>query len=112
MLGIAYYRWVIVIQDQVFLGTKVYLWIPELLINGGGNPGGFPGSNITTHNTNVQITRPDGTWSDTIRSLFVYGTGGARFWVNLSRGGTPAQRGFIIGSTIVAESVGHIIKTW
>ena len=37
-------------------------------------------------------------------------TGGARFWVNLSRGGSPAQRFFIIGSTLFADGAGRAIQ--
>lgn len=83
----------------------------------GGNPGGNPGGNsggnpegFGSYNTNRQIVHDDGNWSNTIRNLFVYGTGGARFWVNLSRGGTPTQRLFIIGTTIVTDGVGRIIQ--
>jgi len=41
---------------------------------GGGFPPGIPG----THHTNVQIIHDDGSWSSGIRSLFIYGSGGAR----------------------------------
>ena len=83
----------------------------------GGNPGGNPGGNsggnpegFGSYNTNRQIVHDDGNWSNTIRNLFVYGTGGARFLVNLSRGGTPTQRLFIIGTTLVTDGVGRIIQ--
>lgn len=52
----------------------------------------------------------DGSWSNTLRSLFVYGTGGARFWVNLSRSGTPTQIFVIIGSTLMAYGLSRAIQ--
>jgi hypothetical protein len=47
--------------------------------NMGGSPGGFPGGPNTSHNKNIKIIHDDGNWSNTIRSIFVYGTGGLRF---------------------------------
>lgn len=72
---------------------------------GGGFPPGIPG----THHTNVQIIHDDGSWSSGIRSLFIYGSGGARMWMNVTRGGTPSQQFFIVGTTILAESVSRLI---
>jgi hypothetical protein len=80
--------------------------------NLGGNPGGFPGGPeiIHTHNTNVQIIHDDGSWSNTIRSLFIYSTGGLRFWANLSRGGSPTQRIFIIGTTVLGYQLSRVLQ--
>ena len=79
--------------------------------NMGGNPGGgFPQGPITTHNTNTQIIHDDGTWSNTIKSLFVYGTGGLRYWANMSRGGTPSQKLFIIGTTVGGDLLSRAIQ--
>lgn len=52
--------------------------------NIGGNPlpGGSNGGPTLTHHTHVQIVRDDGSWSTTIRSLFIYGTGGLRLYAN------------------------------
>ncbi len=47
-----------------------------------------------TSTTNTTIIHDDGSWSNTIRSLFIYGTGIYR--IHLVRGGTPGQRVFII----------------
>lgn len=76
---------------------------------GGGEGGGFPPGLPGTHHTNVQIIHNDGSWGSGIRSLFIYGSGGARIWMNVTRGGTPAQQIFIVGSTIFAEGVSRLI---
>ena len=81
--------------------------------NTGGNPGGSPQGNhwgSTSHRTDVKIIPDDGSWSSAIRNLFIYGTGGARMWMNLTRGGTPSQRLFIITSTILAEGASKILQ--
>jgi hypothetical protein len=78
----------------------------------GGNPGGFPQGNpgpFTTHSTNVNIIHNDGSWSSAIRNLFIYGSGGARLWMSLSRGGTPTQRFFIMSSTILADAASKVL---
>jgi hypothetical protein len=43
----------------------------------GGKPSGFEGFN-TNYTTNRKIIQDEGSWSNAIRSLFVYGTGSAR----------------------------------
>src|ERR1700710_2693355 len=45
-------------------------------------------NNSTNHTTNVQITHNDGSWSNGIRSLFIYGAGALRISM-LKNGGTP-----------------------
>ena len=75
----------------------------------GGKPSGFEGFN-TNYTTNRQIIHDDGSWSNAIRSLFVYGTGSARIWYSLSRGGSPLQRSFIIGSTIAANGFSRLLQ--
>lgn len=72
---------------------------------GGGFPPGIPG----THHTNTQIIHDDGSWSNGIRNLFIYGTGGYRMIMNARRGGTPAQQLFIISTTILAESTSRVL---
>lgn len=81
----------------------------------GGNPQGSRcssgfGAFNTNYTTNRQIVHDDGSWSNAIRSLFVYGTGGARFWFNFSRGGSPVQRFFIIGSTLAAYGFSRLLQ--
>lgn len=86
---------------------------------GSGYPGsGYPGSgypnnpaaNPGAYSTHVTIIHNDGSWSNAIRSLFVYGTGGLRMWLNVSRGGTPGGRAFVIGTTIAADSVTRVLQ--
>lgn len=63
-------------------------------------------SNVT-HTTNTQIIHDDGSWSNAIRSLFIYGSGGYRLY--LSRGGTPGSRFVITGGTILADNISRVI---
>jgi hypothetical protein len=72
---------------------------------GGGFPPGVPGP----HHTTVQIIHDDGSWSNGIRNLFIYGSGGARLIMNVRRGGSPAQQFFIISSTFIAEGASRIL---
>ena len=69
-----------------FPGNTEFPGNSDFLNNTGGNPQGSPGGNSsglgafnTNNTTNRQIIHDDGSWSNTIRSLFAYGTGGARF---------------------------------
>jgi len=52
--------------------------------------------------TQTQIIHSSDGWSSEIKSLFIYWTGAVRY--NLVRGGTPAQRGFVLASTVIAET--------
>lgn len=58
----------------------------------------------TTTTTHVQILHDDGTWSNTIKSIFIYGTGALRISL-LRGGGTPASRAFVIATTIGADTI-------
>ena len=84
--------------------------IPE---NGGSNPGGLPGGSSNSgpfggYHTNRQIVHEDGSWSDTIRSIFIYGTGAIRF--HLLRNGPPSQRIFILGGALIADGTSRFIQ--
>lgn len=63
-------------------------------------------SNSTSHNTTVGIDRNNGgvSW----REAFIYGSGVLRLSL-LRAGGTPGQRAFIVGSTIVSEAASKAI---
>jgi hypothetical protein len=77
----------------------------------GGNPGGLPGGNpepFGNYNTNRQIINDDGSWSNTIRTLFIYGTGAVR--LHLLRNGPPTQRFIVIGGALIADGVGRVIQ--
>jgi hypothetical protein len=60
-----------------------------------------------SQNVNTQIIHDDGSWSNAIRSLFIYGSGGYRLY--LARSGTPGSRFVIAGGTILADNVSRII---
>lgn len=62
-----------------------------------------------TNTTTTTIIHDDGSWSNAIRTLFIYGTGGYR--LNLLRGGgTPSSRAFVIGSTIAGDALAKVIN--
>ncbi len=63
-------------------------------------------SNVT-QNTNTQIIHDDGSWSNAIRSLFIYGSGGYRLY--LTRGGSPGSRFAITGGTLLADNISRVI---
>lgn len=61
----------------------------------------------TSHNTDVRVIHDDGSWANSIKSLFIFGTGALR--LHLARGGTPASRTFIIASTIATDALSKFI---
>lgn len=65
--------------------------------------------NVNSHTTTVQVIHDDGSWSNGIRSLFIYGTGALRISL-LKGGGTPAAKGFIIATTVGTDAVTKIIS--
>jgi len=77
----------------------------------GGNPGGLPGGTegFGSYNTERRIIHNDGSWSNTIRNVFIYGSGGMRLWLT-RQGGTPVQRFIVIAGTLVADGVGRGIQ--
>ena len=105
-----YYNGDSVLQMSHNTGTGSSLPGNSGIPNSGGNPGGQPGNTegFGGYNTNRQIINDDGNWSNTIRNLFIYGTGGLRFL--LTRNGPPSQRIFIIGGTLVVDSLGRIVQ--
>jgi hypothetical protein len=59
-------------------------------------------SGNNSSNTTTQVIHNDGSISNSIRSLFIYGSGALR--LHLTRvSGSPGTRAFIIGSTIGAD---------
>lgn len=59
-------------------------------------------SSSNSHSTNVTIVHNDGTWSNSIRQIFIYGTGALRLTL-LKSGGTPITRSFVIASTLAVD---------
>jgi hypothetical protein len=66
------------------------------------------GESSSSRNTNITIIHEDGTWSDTIRSIFIYGTGVLRY--SFVRQGTGVSKLWVIGSTIAADSIANMSK--
>lgn len=62
-----------------------------------------------SNTTKTTIIHSDDGWSSGIKSIFVYGTGALRISL-LRSGGTPLQRGFVIGSTFVADAASSALK--
>lgn len=71
--------------------------------------GDSSGMRANTNTINTTIIHNDGSWSNAIRTIFIYGTGAFRLSL-LPRGGSPGSRAFIIGSTIVADSMTKILN--
>ena len=65
-------------------------------------------NNNSSNTINTQIIHDDGSWSNAIRSLFIYGSGGFRLW--LQRGGAgPGSRFVIVGTTLAADTISRVI---
>lgn len=61
-----------------------------------------------TSTTSTTIIHDDGSWSNAIRSVFIYGSGALR--LHLSRtAGTLGTRFVVISSTIAADSISRAI---
>jgi hypothetical protein len=58
--------------------------------------------------TTTQILHTSEGWGSAIKSIFIYGTGAVRY--QLIRAGTPLQKGFVIGSTILADAASTTLK--
>ena len=87
------------IIEFIFNSYDKFFHLDSLVFNMSSNNN----SNIietTSHSTQVRIINDDGSWSSSIRSLFIYGTGALR--VAYSR--TPQGRVFTIVSTLLADS--------
>lgn len=63
-------------------------------------------SSSTSDSNSTLVTR-DGTWNQVIRSLFIYGSGVARY--QLVRTGTPAQKAFCLCSTMALDAAGNVV---
>ena len=68
----------------------------DFIINMSSNP-----QSTSTYET--KILHDHSGWSDSVKRIFVYGTGVFRLSL-LRNGGTPASRAFVIGSTIVVDA--------
>ena len=55
----------------------------------------------TTNNTTTTIIHDDGSWSNGIRSLFIYGAGALR--LQAIRNGSPLAKTFVVGGTVLTE---------
>jgi hypothetical protein len=68
-------------------------------------------SNINTsasHSTDVRVIHDDGSGANSIKSLFIYGSGALR--LHLARSGTPATLTFIIASTIARDALAKFVN--
>ena len=57
--------------------------------------------------TTTTIIHTDSGWSNTIRSIFIYGSGSIRY--HLVRNGAPSTRAFVLASTIATDAVSKFI---
>ena len=63
----------------------------------------------TTNTTTTKIIHSDGSWNNTVRSLFIYGSGVLRFKL-LRNGGSPGSRTFIIVSTLAGDAISKFVS--
>nr|WVH38259.1 hypothetical protein [Trametes maxima] len=66
-------------------------------------------TNTNTNNTTTTIVQNDGSWSDNIRTLFIYGTGAYRLHL-IRNTSTPGSRLFVIASTVAGDAVTKIVN--
>lgn len=66
-------------------------------------------STSNSSGTNTTIIHSNDGWAQGIKSIFIYGTGAIRFQL-LRSGGTPFQRGIVLGSTIAADAASTALK--
>ena len=66
-------------------------------------------STISSTNTTTTIIHNDGSWSNAIRTMFIYGSGGYRLTL-LKGGGTPVGRAFVIGTTILGDALSKVVN--
>jgi hypothetical protein len=92
------------------LGLDINKNFITLMVKSSNNPivsthTALPGE---SHITNVKFMHNDGGWANSIRSIFIYGTGVLRLTL-LRSGGSPTSRAFVIGSTIAAEAASKVL---
>ena len=66
------------------------------------------GESSNNATTTTSIIHQDGVWSNSIKTMFIYGTGALR--LQLIRGGTPSSRAFIIGTTLATDAVSRFLN--
>lgn len=66
-------------------------------------------NNNTTNTTNTTIIHDDGSWSNGIRTLAIYGSGAYRLSIQRS-GGTPGSRLFVYTTTLLADVSSRILN--
>lgn len=66
------------------------------------------GESSNNATTTTSIIHQDGGWSNSIKTMFIYGTGALR--LQLIRGGTPSSRAFIIGTTLATDAVSRFLN--
>lgn len=69
----------------------------------------FASKEAVTNTTNTTIVHSNDGWVQGIKSIFIYGSGALQLQL-LRGGGTPLQRGFVIGGTIAADAASTVLK--
>lgn len=62
-------------------------------------------NNTSSSTTSTQIIHDDGSWSNAIRTIFIYGSGALRF--TASR--TSARRGFVVISSLLGDGASRVV---
>jgi hypothetical protein len=63
-------------------------------------------SNLSHTNRSNSAVSSNGNWSDTIRTIFIYGTGALRFQATR----TPHGRFVVIGGTVLGDSIAKTVS--
>ena len=96
--------------DFIYLMSSIVNYLIDFYsINGLDLIHNMSDNNSNVNNTtNTTIIQDDGSWSNGIKSLFIYGSGGYRLAL-LKGGGTPGARAFVITSTILGDALSRVL---
>lgn len=96
------------IYDFCTIMYAIWKDIPYLFNEGICWMNNIPGNNGSSIQYTTQISHSDNGISNTIRSIFIYGSGGYRLYI--TRGGTPTSRFVITGGAIMIDAGSRILS--
>lgn len=91
-------------QKIQFLHSQDYLFADSILT---ATSGGTTSTTAETASTTTIIHNDNG-WSNSIRSIFIFGSGALRLHL-LRSGGTPFQRAVVISTTVAADATAKAV---
>jgi len=96
------------IYDFCSIMYAIWKEIPYLFNDGLCWMNNMSGNNGSSSQYTTQISHSDNGISNTIRSIFIYGSGGYRLYI--TRGGTPTSRFVITGSALMIDAGTRILS--